>query len=87
VGIKSAIDNVGVSPYVSYSLPEDAVTFGAGYLLAYASVLVLAVGVIVAMRGPLLAGRIARRSRAADQPDGGEPLELTVTALPSSSLH
>jgi hypothetical protein len=86
VGFKAAIDNLGASPYTAYSLSDEAVAVGSGYPLAIAATLMLAAGVIAAVRGPLLSGRVSRR-RAAEQPDSGEPLDLTVTPVPPSSMR
>jgi hypothetical protein len=88
VGFKSAIDNLGASPFTAYSLPEQAIGVGAGYPLAYAAALVLAAGVFMAVRGPLLTGRPGRRSRRpVEQPESGEPLDLTVSAVPPSKAQ
>jgi hypothetical protein len=78
VGIKRAIEHVGISPYVAYTLSEEAVHIGAGYPLAAAATAMLAAGTIVGVRGLLRPGR---RARAEEPHDGTEPLELTVTPL------
>ncbi|MFG2045376.1 hypothetical protein [Dactylosporangium sp. NPDC048998] len=76
VGFKSAIANLGNTPFASFTLPENSVSVGIGYPMAYASAVLLAGGVFVAARGPQLR---TRRRREELLPEGGEPLELTVT--------
>ncbi|MDG6110032.1 hypothetical protein Daura_50685 [Dactylosporangium aurantiacum] len=78
VGFKQIIDRLGYSPLASYRLPQDAVHVGTGYPLAAAATALLAVGVVIAVRG---LGRPGRRARRDDPHDGSEPLELTVTPL------
>ncbi|GGM11221.1 hypothetical protein ACFFX1_25535 [Dactylosporangium sucinum] len=82
-GVKAAIDALGQSSFTMYTLPEDAVSVGMGYPLAIAATLLLLAGLVVAVRGRLLRDRLGRRSEI-DESDGGEPLDLTVTAAPPS---
>ena len=92
VGLKSSLENLGVSPYSGLTLPPDSTKIGAGYLLAFAALLVLAAGVVLGGRagsradgqaGPADDGRVgAMLRRRAEPPEGDEPLELTVTSVP-----
>ncbi|MER7008916.1 hypothetical protein ABT297_38545 [Dactylosporangium sp. NPDC000555] len=85
VGLQSALNTMSdverqIMLYSSSSRGET--TTGSGYLLAYAAVLVLAAAVVVAVRLPMPSGSASRARRKAGEPDGGEPLELTVTPVP-----
>ncbi|MFF5231043.1 hypothetical protein [Dactylosporangium sp. NPDC000521] len=78
VGLKKAVEHFGSSALVSFRLPQETIHIGAGYPLAIAATVLLAVGVVTAAR--MLPD--TRRRRPADEPhDGAEPLELTVTPL------
>ncbi|MEV8515005.1 hypothetical protein [Dactylosporangium sp. NPDC051484] len=86
VGLQSALNILSDSErrLMLYAMNSgrSEVTTGSGYLLAYAAVLVLAAALVVAVRLPMSAGSPLRARRKADEPDGGEPLELTVTPVP-----
>ncbi|MFG2038599.1 hypothetical protein [Dactylosporangium sp. NPDC048998] len=86
VGLQSALDSISNTDYqlLLYGLnsSRNEVDTGSGYLLAYATVLVLAAALVVAIRLPMAAGPMFRARRRADEPEGGEPLELTVTPVP-----
>ncbi|UWZ36654.1 hypothetical protein Drose_37635 [Dactylosporangium roseum] len=87
VGFKSAIDNLGMSSSPAFALPDDAISVGAGYPVAVSAALLLAAGVIVAARGPLLRGRRGFGRKIAEEPENGGPLDLTVTPVPPNHLR
>ncbi|UWP82613.1 hypothetical protein [Dactylosporangium fulvum] len=87
VGFKSAIDNLGMNSSSAFALPDDAISVGAGYPLAVSAALILAAGVIVAGRGPLLRGMRGFGRKSVEEPEDGAPLDLTVTPVPPSHLR
>jgi hypothetical protein len=86
VGLKSVIDHMGSGEFSFLLVVGAESKSGPGYLLAYAAVLVLAAALVLAVRAPgaQVTGwpSLRRPRRPADQPDTGEPLELTVTPVP-----
>jgi hypothetical protein len=81
VGLKGVIDHVGSTSLAALDLDSDMVSSGPGYFLAYAAVLVLAAALVLAAWTPTAGLRIRRR---VEEPEGDEPLELTVTPVPQS---
>ncbi|MGI5246167.1 hypothetical protein [Dactylosporangium sp. CA-139066] len=79
VGLKGVIDHVGSTSLAALNLDSDMVKSGSGYYLAYAAVLVLAAALVLAAWSPSAVVRMRRRT---EEPEGGEPLELTVTPVP-----
>jgi hypothetical protein len=83
VGLKSVIDHMGSGEFSFLLVVGAESKSGPGYLLAYAAVLVLAAALVLAVRAQATGWPALRRPRRpADQPDTGEPLELTVTPVP-----
>jgi hypothetical protein len=78
VGFKRSIEHVGGSALMSYRLPEESITVGAGYPLAIAATVLLATGVMLAAR---MLPKVGRRRSVDDPHDGTEPLELTVSPV------
>jgi hypothetical protein len=82
VGLKSVIDHMSSGEFAFLLVSDPDVQTGPGYLLAYAAALLLAAALVFAVRiASPAAGRL-RALRPAEEPDAGEPLELTVTPVP-----
>ncbi|HTJ39044.1 MAG TPA: hypothetical protein VL738_37930 [Dactylosporangium sp.] len=81
VGLKGVIDHLGSSSLAALQIDSDVVTHGPGYYLAYAAVLVLAAALVLAAWTPTAVPGLRIRRRG-EEPEGGEPLELTVTPVP-----
>jgi hypothetical protein len=81
VGFKNVLDHPGASDYTTLLLNGGEAMIGPGYLLAFASVLVFVAGVVLASRDRRVTGSLIRFRREVE-PDGAEPLELTVTPVP-----
>ncbi|WP_433053780.1 hypothetical protein [Dactylosporangium sp. CS-033363] len=82
VGLKSVIDHMGNGDFSFLLMVNPQSETGPGYLLAYATALVLAAALVVAVRVPSAGGLLFGPRRAVDEPPTGEPLELTVTPVP-----
>lgn len=80
VGLKGVIDHMGNTDFSFLLVQSPEAQAGPGYLLAFATLLVLLAVLVLAARNPLGGLSLSRRRR--DEPADGEPLELTVTPVP-----
>ncbi|WP_433081643.1 hypothetical protein ACQP1P_46695 [Dactylosporangium sp. CA-052675] len=79
VGFKTVIDHMGNSDFSFLLVANPQTKTGPGYPLAFAALVMLAAALVLAVR-PVSAGS----RRGVDEPRGGEPLELTVTPVPTT---
>ncbi|WP_432982224.1 hypothetical protein [Dactylosporangium sp. CA-233914] len=82
VGLKSVIDHMSNSDFSFLLVSTPNAKSGPGYLLAYSAVLVLAAALLLSLRSTPSGTALLGSRRRADEPDGAEPLELTVTSVP-----
>nr|BFE64459.1 hypothetical protein GCM10020063_089850 [Dactylosporangium thailandense] len=79
VGFKTVIDHMGSSDFSFLLVANPQTKTGPGYPLAFAALVLLAAALVLAVRPVSLGSR-----RGADEPQSGEPLELTVTPVPTT---